>query len=118
MKTEITKSGFMDAFNACGRGEQFSYDAKSALYDWLEELSEETGEEYSLDVIALCCEYTEYDSAIDCLDDYLSETDWMAICLNGGGWEDEEEKEQAAIDYLNERTLMHVFNGGIIITQF
>lgn len=59
MRQEITKSQFRDAFAAMGRKEQFSYNALGALYDYLESLSENTGEEYSLDVIALCCEFCE-----------------------------------------------------------
>lgn len=60
MKQQITKCQFMDRFRDMGRGEQFSYDALSALYGYLEDYEEETGEEIELDVIALCCEYTEY----------------------------------------------------------
>jgi hypothetical protein len=110
MKTEITKSGFMDAFNNCGRGEQFSYDAKSALYDWLEELSEETGEEYSLDVIALCCEFTEYETALDCIEECGYGCDLEGI--------EDDEKNDVAFDYLNDHTMVCVFNGGIIIQDF
>ena len=60
MNQAITKCEFHDKFRDMGRGEQFSYEGKNALYDWLEDLSEDTGEEYSLDVIALCCEFAEY----------------------------------------------------------
>lgn len=60
MKTMVSESGFMQAFKDCGRDNQFSYDALRALYDWLEQLGEDCGEEIELDVIALCCEYTEY----------------------------------------------------------
>ena len=31
-----------------------------ALYQWLEEYEEGTGEELELDVIGLCCDFTEY----------------------------------------------------------
>jgi len=54
-----------------GRGEQFSYEAKNALFDWLEQWEDETGEPVELDVIALCCEYSEMDD----LDDYNSQYD-------------------------------------------
>jgi hypothetical protein len=56
VKQIITQSQFHDAFKRCGRGEQFSYGALNALYDYLEEVGDETDQEYDLDVIALCCE--------------------------------------------------------------
>ena len=61
MKQTVSKFNFRDAFQDCGRGEQFSYEGLGALYDYLDELETDTGEEIELDVIALCCEYSEYD---------------------------------------------------------
>lgn len=52
---ELTKTQFRDAFTRAGRHNQFSYEGLGALYDFLDDL----GDDYSLDVIALCCEYTE-----------------------------------------------------------
>ena len=50
---------FCDAFRDMGRNAQFTYEAKRALFDYLEELGEDIGEEIELDVIALCCEWHE-----------------------------------------------------------
>lgn len=61
MKQEITFCQFCDRFRDMDRNNNFSYNGKRALYDWLEMLSDDTGEEYLLDVIALCCEFTEYE---------------------------------------------------------
>ena len=60
MKQEVNSSQFVDEFHKCGRGTQFTYDGLNALYEYLEDMYEGIGEEYTLDVIALCCEYTEY----------------------------------------------------------
>ena len=62
MKQSVNMYQFERAFNNMDRGEQFSYDGLKALYEYLEEYEEDTGEEINLDVIALCCEYAEYDS--------------------------------------------------------
>ena len=70
MKQSINEYQFRDAFHKMGRGEQFSYAGLSALYDYLEELYADTGEEIELDVIALCCEYAEYDSLAEFREDY------------------------------------------------
>jgi hypothetical protein len=61
MKTTISVYDFRDAFQKAGRQSQFSYDGLSTLFYYLEQLEEDTGEEYELDVIALCCEFAEED---------------------------------------------------------
>ena len=40
----------------------FSYDGLGALFDYIEELEHDIGEDIEFDPIALCCEYSEYDS--------------------------------------------------------
>ena len=60
---------FIRAFETCDRGEQFSREALSALFDYYDELSDDTGEPYSLDVIAICCEWSELDDD-DIFNDY------------------------------------------------
>ena len=77
MKQIINQYQFRDAFHKIGRGEQFSYAGLSALYDYLEDYEDSTGEEIELDVIALCCEYAEYDSLADFREDYGEEYNSM-----------------------------------------
>jgi len=62
MKQSVNMYQFERAFKNMDRGEQFSYDGLKALYEYLVEYEEDTGTEVELDVIALCCEYAEYDS--------------------------------------------------------
>ena len=52
-------SAFCDAFRSCDRSDQFSYNGKKALFDYLEEFEEQTGQSIELDVIGLCCDYVE-----------------------------------------------------------
>ena len=70
MKQSANFSEFCDGFRDMGRNEQFTYEGKRALFDYLEDYEESTGEEIELDVIALCCEYTEYASLKDLQEDY------------------------------------------------
>jgi len=70
MKQTINESEFRDAFNKMGRGEQFSYAGLTVLYDYLEQYEHDTDTEIELDVIALCCEYAEYDSLAEFQKDY------------------------------------------------
>lgn len=57
-----------------GRKEQFSYEGKRALYDFLIELEDDIGKEQELDVIALCCEFTEYDNLKELQENYNVES--------------------------------------------
>jgi len=65
MKQTISFGQFQDAFYNMDRQNQFSYKGKKALFEYLEEYEDSTGEQIELDVIALCCDYTEYDSLED-----------------------------------------------------
>lgn len=59
MKQTVNLSQFRDAFNRMDRGNQFSYEALEILFNGLEEFEEDTGEEMELDVIELCCDFSE-----------------------------------------------------------
>ena len=52
------------------RNEHFTCEGKRALFDYLEECEESIGEEIELDVIALCCEYTEYKNLAEFQESY------------------------------------------------
>ena len=68
----INKSQFMDRFRDMNRENQFTYDGKVALFEYLEEYEESTETQTELDIIALCCEYTEYESIKEYLKNYTS----------------------------------------------
>ena len=70
MKTTVNQFEFVDSFKQAGREDQFSYKAKIALFEYLEELENDCGTEMELDVIALCCEYTEYEDIEEFNNDY------------------------------------------------
>jgi hypothetical protein len=56
-----------------GRGDQFSYEGLIALFDYLEMLEDDIGEPIELDVIGLCCDYSEYENLKEFQDDYGDE---------------------------------------------
>ena len=62
MKKTINFYDFRDAFHKFGRGDQFSASALRTLFDYLEDYEEGCDIEIELDVIALCCDYTEYEN--------------------------------------------------------
>ncbi len=61
MITTINEYDFTTAFHKMGRGDNFTYKGLNALYDYLDMLGDDIGEPIELDVIALCCEYNEYE---------------------------------------------------------
>ena len=82
MKQSINMYGFERAFINMDRGEQFSYNGLKALYEYLEEYEEATGTELDLDVIAICCEYSEYDTLQDFQADYGEEYESLEAISN------------------------------------
>lgn len=73
MKTTINEYQFVQAFKAYGRENQFSREALKALFDYIEGLEEDLNEEIELDVIALCCEFTEYEDLAEFQNAYSDE---------------------------------------------
>ena len=69
MKQTVNVYDFERAFKNFDR-DNFSYEGLKALFEYLEEYEDSTGEELELDVIGLCCEYAEYDSLKEFNNDY------------------------------------------------
>lgn len=66
---ELSESGFRDQFSRMGRGDNFSYEGLGVLYDHLQDLSSENDLPFVLDVIGVCCDFSEYDTK-DALAEY------------------------------------------------
>lgn len=96
MHTTLTFSMFCDAFRDADRNENFSYKGKRALFDYMEQYEEECGTRVELDIIALCCEFTEmtWEEVADYYDVDLS------------GCEDHCEKVDAVREYLEYNTMV------------
>jgi hypothetical protein len=55
---------FLDSFSDTYKN-NFTYEGKRALFDFLDDEAECSDTPYELDTIALCCDYTEYDNLAD-----------------------------------------------------
>src|ERR1035437_10904812 len=64
MISTVTFFKFEDSFSDTYKN-NFTYEGKKALFDYLEEYEESTGVQIELDPVALCCEYSEYDDLKD-----------------------------------------------------
>ena len=107
-ESNISFSHFCDSFSDTYK-DNFTYAGKRALYDYLENLEEDTGEDIELDIVALCCEYSECSTALVCAIEYGHVPDKD---------EAQEKQEATALEWLQEKTQVVVFDGGIIIAQF
>ena len=70
MKRTINEHDFRQAFIDMNRQKNFSYDALTALFYFFEEQEEDSGQEFELDVIAICCEFSEFEDMEDFWDSY------------------------------------------------
>lgn len=60
MYQSISAYEFTEAFRTMNRMDNFSHEGLLALHNMLESIEEDTGTPIELDVIALCCEFSEY----------------------------------------------------------
>ena len=58
MKAQVNFSTFQSAFENI-RPDNFSYEGLTVLFNYLEDLEQDIGQEMELDVIALCCDFCE-----------------------------------------------------------
>ena len=72
MKKTISNYEFYSWFDK-NRPNNFSRTGQVALFDYLEQYEEDTGQEIEFDPIALCCEYTEYHNIAEFHLDYDAE---------------------------------------------
>ena len=70
MKQNVHLEDFINAFKKV-RPNQFTREGLISLYNYIIEYENDTGEELDLDVIALCCDYTEYKNFQELKSNYL-----------------------------------------------
>lgn len=87
MYIEVTKSIFHEAFQST-RPEQFSYAGLTTLYEYLTDIGEDN--DCELDVIAICCDFSQYGSIEEVLQAYrlenreeLEESTTVLECTDG-----------------------------------
>lgn len=95
----VTKSMFRDAFRGSNNyKDNFTYEGLGALYDYLDQLSEESGQDIELDPCAIACEYAEYASLEDFQADYG--------------------EDYQSIEDIERETTVIQFEGGFLVVQF
>jgi len=132
MYSNTSRNDFIDTFRAIGRadigdgnGGDFTIDALNALFDYLEDFEQDLGEPIEFDPIALCCQFSEYASAMDALHELQPdikkqiEGDLRDQFSNGtySYMKDvfTEILEKACFEWLHDQTIVIGFPDGIII---
>ena len=85
---------------------KWSRNAALALVEYYEALEEDYGESIDLDRVALRCDWTEYTSIEEAVEDYGE--DFSYCC----------KPNESALEYFMEVTTVIVFEGGVLIQQF
>ena len=95
MKQNVTESQFIqditgDEYNS------MSYHGAKALYNYLVELEQDCDMEIEHDIVAIRCDYSEYDSALEYAEQFNDFEADSAI--------DDDEVESIALEFLQDRT--------------
>lgn len=107
MITTINLNDFRQAFHNMDRTNQFSYEGLEVLFDWFEDLEASQEQSIELDVIAICCDYSEA-SVKEIIDTYSIDIDGVEA----------DEVDEFVLDYLNDRTIvLGVCEHGEIVYQ-
>lgn len=110
MKITVNQSMFCDYFKQCGRGDQFSYSALRCLFDYYDELDTDCGTDTELDPVAICCDWSEYDTAEEAAKQMSSwEPDADA---------DAEANEEAALEHLRDNTTVLETGESFLVLSF
>ncbi len=119
MKETVTESAFVNAFDEANRANNFSRAARRAMFEYFEEYEEDCGVEMDFDVIAICCEWSHYDTLQECLDQYdnintledlrdhttvIKVTEWKVAPVEGVGF--------------NVSTTLTEVDAGVVIQDF
>lgn len=117
MYIQVTENMFVDAFDSANRSENFSIEARRTLFEFYEEMEEDGHTSTELDVIAICCDWTEYSDLQELYEEYSVEYDEYAAS------DDELENEidwDNFREWIEERTLvLDVGNtGGVLVQNF
>ena len=103
MISTITEWDFIKAFDRMNRSTNFSVEGRKALFDFFEEQDPAM----ELDVIAICCEFSEYDDLEQLKADYSHSVP--------DGMEDDEDVLE---HFQNETLVFELPLGGLVIQSF
>ena len=121
MKQNINFNQFVDSFSESYKN-NFSYEGKRALFDYLEQYEEDSDTEIECDIIALCCKYTEYEGVEEYINYYTPDIKKDDFFEDDGKVFDKEAYFEAIEEYIEEHTtlikLSNDLDDGFIIQAY
>jgi hypothetical protein len=99
----------------------FTYDGALALAEYLEALECDTNSELELDLVAIRCDFSQWDSLQQWAEDYYGTN------REGHGWKwnldiaddaDDDEADKIIQTFIEERGILIEFSAGIIVSAF
>jgi hypothetical protein len=123
MKTTLNASDIARALKS-DENAAWSWNGARALAEYLEHLEEETGEEMELDVCAIRCDLSEYNSLEEWAADYFRNpadaVDKLGLTLGMDGSidEDSEEIDDLIRSFICDNGTLIEFDGGVIVSSF
>lgn len=95
------------------RGHNFGYNGWNAIGEYLEQLSDDIGEDVEIDIVGICCEYSMAESVQEFWDacelPTVSDEEWQDM--------DDDKKLEAIRDYLQDNTSVAICEENLIIWQ-
>jgi hypothetical protein len=107
MVITVNKNIFIQRFQDYGRGENFSYDGLTALFEHLDECGTVDQE---LDVIAICCEFSECSE-----EGLISDYGYLVEYEEFEDDNENEEKIKAIVSALEDKTTVLTLRNGLYI---
>ena len=110
----------------------WSYEGATALAEWLEEMEEGSEEEQELDVVAIRCDFSQFDNLSTWVKEYYGRDLSQSLADAGIDCEDcedidgldnlrdgyNDELDNLIRDHINDRGTLIEFNGGVIVSSF
>ena len=114
MKMTIDAGIMHDMFISCNR-DYYTYEACEALIEWYDGIDPDT----EFDVIEICCNWNEYGNT-PCLKwkDFISDYGYLLKELDIDDDASDEEKREALIDALEDRTFVLRLSDSVLVAAF
>lgn len=114
MKITVDANMFARSFDDYGRGDQFSYTALDALFNYYDEAYEQ---DYELDVIEICCDWTEYEED-ELITQYAYMLDMSEEEISDNFSYEEEIAEAIAVELNNHTIVITLDNSSYLVANF
>lgn len=116
MKTTLSTHDVAHALHQ-DENANWSYAGALALAEYLEEYEESTGEELELDVVAIRCDFAQYDSLRAWANEYFV-TGIHDDALSLDDDSNADEIDEAVRSYIQDNGQLIEFDGGVIVSSF